>query len=197
MKKKEEKTTEELVKEAQGGNQNSYNELILRNATKLYHIAYSFLRNTEDAEEIVQDTFIRGYKSLKNFRGDSKFETWLYRIVSNLSKNRILWNKRRKIGSNISLTELNNFPNSEDNDFSEYDIPDNKMTPDGILAEKEKENEVLTHFNKLPDKLKEVMFLRHIEDMSYDDIAKLIGCKLGTVKSRISRGREILREKIK
>ncbi len=193
----EEKTTEELVLNAKDGNNDAYNELVKRNATKLYHVAYSFLHNKEDAEEVVQDTFVRGHKALQNFRGDSKFETWLYRIVSNLSRNRILWNNRRRIGSNLSLTELNNFADSDDNDFAEYEIPDNRMTPDGILEEKETEDKVLTHFEQLPDKLKEVMLLRHIEDLSHKDIAQFLNCKLGTVKSRISRGREILRGKMK
>lgn len=187
-----EKTDVELVHELQNGVDIAYDVLISRYASKLFQVSYGLLGNKEDSEEVVQDAFVRAYKAIGQFRGDSSFETWISRIVINLSRNKYKWNKRRGSDVNISMTGK---PPSMDNadDMQELSIPDDKLEPNKMLESIELENRIMTGIKQMPEKLRETMILRHVEDLSYEAIAELLKCKIGTVKSRLARGREVLK----
>ena len=181
-----------LVARMKAGDESAFDELVSRYAAKAYQISFGLLGNSLDAEEVVQDAFMKVHANIEKFRGDSSFSTWFYRIVTNLSRNKYHWHRRRGRGENISLSD-----NSFDDSSSPVDleIPDDHFEPDLLLERIETETTLIDAIKKLPEKLREVIVLRHIEEMSYSDMAELLGCELGTVKSRLARAREALKRK--
>jgi RNA polymerase sigma-70 factor, ECF subfamily len=184
----------EIITSFKTGNHQDFDILIERYSTKLYQIAFGMLSNQQDAEEVVQDAFVRAFRALDKFRGDAKFSTWVHRIVSNLARNRYHWNRRRGSKLNVSLYQPKRSHDDTD-DEHEMLIPDSSMNPGVMLEGAELEQEVMSDFNRLPEKLKQAMLLRHVSEFSYEKIAQTLECKVGTVKSRIARGREIMRNK--
>jgi RNA polymerase sigma-70 factor, ECF subfamily len=180
----------ELIERFVSGDEPAFETLVHKHAPKAYQISFGLLGNKLDAEEVVQDSFIKVYKNLDKFRGDSSFTTWLYRIVTNLSRNKYHWHRRR--GSEVNVSMSNNYC-SENEIQSDMEIPDDRLEPSKALENRETGMKLTNAIKKLSDKLKEVIILRHIEDMSYSDIAGLLHCELGTVKSRLARAREALK----
>jgi RNA polymerase sigma-70 factor, ECF subfamily len=184
----------ELIDALKKGNQTMFPILIERHYTKAYQIAYGILRSNEDAEEVVQDSFTKIHRVLDTFRGDSSFKTWMYRIVSNYAKNRYRWNKRR--GSQQSFSIDSTIPGKDDSQIK-FDLPGNEMSPQRGSSYNELEKGVYRHLESISPLYREVLVLRNLEGYSYEDIAKVLDCKIGTVKSRIARGREELRKRLK
>lgn len=182
----------ELIQRVNNGEEHLYDELVIKYSAKLFQVSYGLLSNRQDAEEVVQDAFVRAFKALKTFRGDASFETWIHRIVVNLSRNKYQWNKRRGSDVNISMT-MEDRSLTDDREGEEMAIPDSRMEPDKVMQEVEFENRVMTGIKNMPDKLKETMILRHVDDLPYEKIAEVLDCKVGTVKSRLARGREMLK----
>ena len=190
----EQKTREEaLLKAFRSGDDAAFDGLIEMYSAKLYKVAYALLGSRQDAEEVVQDTFLRAYRALQAFRGESSLETWLHRITLNLARNKYQWNHRRGSGVNVSLT-VGDDAGGESGAENEQDVPDRRMEPDLVLEQDEIGTNIMKALNSLPDNLRETMLLRHVNDMPYEQIAQKLDCKVGTVKSRLSRGREMLRD---
>ena len=190
----EQKTREEALLQAfRSGDDTAFDGLIGMYSAKLYKVAYALLGSRQDAEEVVQDTFLRAYRALQAFRGDSSLETWLHRITLNLARNKYQWNHRRGSGLNVSLTAGDGADGDSGTD-NEQDVPDRRMEPDLVLEQEEIGTNIMKALNSLPDNLRETMLLRHVNDMPYEQIAQKLDCKVGTVKSRLSRGREMLRD---
>jgi len=190
----EQKTREEALLTAfRGGDAAAFDGLIEMYSAKLYKVAYALLGSRQDAEEVVQDTFLRAYRALGAFRGESSLETWLHRIALNLARNKYQWNHRRGGGLNVSLS-VPEEPDGDPGRETEQDVPDRRMEPDLVLEHEEIGKNIMKALNGLPDNLRETMLLRHVNDMPYDEIARKLDCKVGTVKSRLSRGREMLRD---
>lgn len=186
-------TDTELVAECRDGCRAAFDVLVDRYAGRMYQTAYSLLGNREDSEEVVQDAFVRAYRGIAGFRGASGFETWLHRIVMNLSRNRFHWNRRR--GSEVTVSISGQMAElDDDREPEDLKIPDESLSPEVMAGNAEMEAVVMRGFDGLPDKLRETLVLRHVEEMSYEKIAAALNCKVGTVKSRLARGREILRE---
>lgn len=185
---------EELLSAYRNGDVSAFDGLVELYSAKLYRVAYMLLENKQDAEEVVQDAFIRAYKAFPSFRGDSSFETWMHRITLNLARNRFHWNKRRGMGLHVSLSapQLND-PDST-GPSQDMDLPDMTMQPDQELETHELENDIETIINALPAKFRESLLLRHREEMSYEAIAQTTGVPINTVKTRIKRARELLKE---
>ena len=186
----------ELIKEFKAGRKEVFDELMGLHASKLYQTSFGLLGNRQDAEEVVQDAFVRAYKALGDFRCDSSFETWMHRIVVNLSRNKYHWNKRRGEGLHTSISDRTRQNPLSDTSMTTQDIPlpDNTFGPDRMMEKAEFESNVMQGLKSLPETLREAMVLRHVEDLPYERIAELLECKVGTVKSRLARGREMLRE---
>ncbi len=186
----------ELISEFKAGRKEVFDELMDLHASKLFQTAYGLLGNRQDAEEVVQDAFVRAYKALGEFRCDSSFETWMHRIVVNLARNKYHWNRRRGEGLHTSLSERSKPGPLGDGSLTTQDIPlpDSTYGPDKIMETSEFESNVMRGLESLPDTLREAMVLRHVKDMPYENIAELLECKIGTVKSRLARGREMLRD---
>ena len=145
---------------------------------------------------MVQDAFVRAYRSIGSFRGDSSFETWMHRITLNLARNRFHWNRRRGEGKNVSLSVPEFLSDAPDEllPAPDWDLPDARQSPDRELENLELEANIASIIDSLPEKFRESLVLRHRYDMSYDDIARKTGVPINTVKTRIKRARELLRE---
>ena len=184
---------DELIANVNGGEMRAWEILMNRYATKAYQIAYSILGQIDDSEEVTQDAFVRIYRALPKFRGDSEFSTWMYRIVVNQARNKYRWNKRRGGYSNISLDRE---PENDDLGRQSYDVPDHSKPPDKEIIFKEWEGRIGEEMKKLPSVNREALLLRNIKNLSYEQIAEILDCKVGTVKSRIARAREELRKRL-
>jgi len=184
----------ELVEAFKNGSEEAFDELVRRHSGRIYQTAYGLLGNREDAEEVAQDAFVRAHKALEKFRGDSSFETWIYRIAVNLARNKYMWNKRRGSEMKVSLSQSPSDAGSERDSMEEMSVPDSSGSPDLALESKELETGLRAGLKKLPPALRETMMLRHVNEFSYEKIAGLLDCNIGTVKSRIARGRQMLRD---
>jgi RNA polymerase sigma-70 factor (ECF subfamily) len=151
------------------------------------------LRNQQDAEEVTQDAFIRAHRGLVNFRGESAFSTWLYQIATNLARNRYWYWWRRKRDQSVSIDA----PVSNENDMTLADvIPAEVESPDDITVTQEFVDRISRGMDRLSTKHREILILRNVKNLSYEEIAEILGISVGTVKSRIARARESLRGKL-
>ena len=192
----DQRTREEAFLTAfRNGDDAAFDGLIGMYSAKLYKVAYALLGSRQDAEEVVQDTFLRAYRAIHAFRGESSLETWLHRITVNLARNKRQWNHRRGESVNVSLT-VGEDAGGDSGTESEQDVPDRRLEPDLVLEQDEIGKNIMKALNSLPDNLRETMLLRHVNDMPYEQIAQKLDCKVGTVKSRLSRGRELLRDRL-
>ncbi len=183
-----------LIERFKAGDETAFDRLVDKYSGRAYQIAYGILGNREDAEEVAQDTFVRMNRALMNFRGDSEFTTWMYRIATNLAKNKYRWNKCRGSKVNVSMQEP--IEGGSEDQALYIDVPDERLTPDEKLLFGELQRSTEQELAKLPDNYREALVLRNVKELSYEEIAELLHCKLGTVKSRIARGREELRRNL-
>ena len=184
----------DLIGRWKEGDSAAFDLLVDKHAGKAYQIAYGVLGNKEDAEEVAQDVFVRIHRALARFRGDAEFSTWMYRIALNLARNKYRWNKVRGLRDMVSLDA----PQEGDDGDSRgpLAVPAPKPSPDHAAAFRELEQNIATELETLPPTFREALVLRNMDDMDYHQIASLLGCKLGTVKSRIARAREELRRRL-
>ncbi len=184
---------QELVNRFKGGDQAAFDEMVSRYWDRIYGMVNQLLRNSQDAEEVTQDAFIRAHRGLANFRGDSAFSTWLYQIATNLARNRYWYWWRRKRDKSVSFDA----PVSADNATTLADlIPAEMETPDDITVTQEFIDRIAHGMEKLSAKHREILTLRNIKNLSYEEIADILSISVGTVKSRIARARESLRSKL-
>jgi len=184
---------QELVNRFKGGDQSAFDEMVSRYWDRIYGMVNQLLRNSQDAEEVTQDAFIRAHRGLVNFRGDSAFSTWLYQIATNLARNRYWYWWRRKRDKSVSFDA----PVSADNATTLADlIPAEVETPDDITVTQEFIDRIAQGMERLSAKHREILTLRNIKNLSYEEIADILDISVGTVKSRIARARESLRAKL-
>ena len=176
-----------LVKRAKAGDLRAFDLLVLKYQGRLISTAYKFVKDRHIAEDIAQESFIKSFKSLSTFREDSTFYTWIYRITVNTAKN-FLVSKKRK--DELLQTEL-----SKEGNYVEEAVTAD--TPEDLLNASELKNIILNSVNLLGEDTKTAFSLREFEGLSYEQIAKVIDCPVGTVRSRIFRGREIIDDAIK
>lgn len=182
-----------LVDRFRGGDAGAFEQLVTRYWDRIYGMVHQLLRNQQDAEEVTQDAFIRAHRGLVNFRGDSAFSTWLYQIATNLARNRYWYWWRRKRDKSISFDA----PVSGDNDTTLAElIPAEQETPEDATVTQEFVNRIAECMDKLNEKHREILVLRNVRNLAYEEIAEILGISVGTVKSRIARARESLREQL-
>jgi RNA polymerase sigma-70 factor, ECF subfamily len=173
------------------GDHSAFEKIVLKYQDRVYNLCYRLLGDRDEAEDSAQDIFIKVYRALRGFRFKSSFYTWLYRIVINTCKNRIKSVEYRSAKSRVSI--------DNDRDSREYGIPviiDNRPVPDKTLEQKEKMKRIQEALNSLPPDQKTAVILCDIEGLSYDEIASITKTRLGTVKSKLSRARLGLRNKL-
>lgn len=168
-----------LIKKFQDGDVEAYNQIVYRYKDRLYNFIYRFVNDLDRAEDLVQDTFLKLYTHKHSYREIAKFSTWLYTIAGNLARTELRKIKRRRT---FSVTELS----YEDR---EYIIASSDSGPDDEHVSQNFERNVQRALAELPDDFKTIIILRDIQELSYDEISKIVGVPLGTVKSRINRGR--------
>jgi RNA polymerase sigma-70 factor (ECF subfamily) len=176
-----------LVRRVKAGDYHAFDLLVIKYQSRLVSTALKFSKDLQIAEDIVQDSFIKAFKSINSFREDSTFYTWVYRITVNTAKN-FLVSKKRK--GELLATDLSD-DGSFDIDSLETD------TPDGILKANELKEILFDSLNGLGEETKTALTLREFEGLSYEQISEIVNCPVGTVRSRIFRGREVLEETIK
>lgn len=182
----------EIVQRFNKGETSLFDILVERYSSRAYQIAYGVLGEREDAEEVAQDVFIRIYKALPKFRGDSEFTTWMYRIAMNLARNKYRYNKSRGANKKISMQETVD----ENDNRTLIQVPEPRLAPDDEVDLDEFQKDVMREIDNLPPLYRDALVLRNVEEMSYEQIADVLGCKLGTIKSRIARAREELRRRL-
>jgi len=182
-----------LVDRFKDGDTAAFDQLVNRYWDRIYAMVNQLLRNAEDAEEVTQDAFIRAHRGLGSFRGESAFSTWLYQIATNLARNRYWYWWRRKRDKSVSFDA----PIGPDNETTIAElIPAEQETPEDATVTQEFVNRVAACMEMLNEKHREILILRNVQSLSYEEIAEILGISIGTVKSRIARARESLREKL-
>lgn len=182
----------ETVQECIKGNREAFNVLVEKYYKKIYNLAYRFVGDAEEANDLAQEIFTAAYQNLKKFRGDAKFSTWLFQIATNRGKNRFKYLKRRGYFANRGQAE-----SDEDRDAIQRVIPDLSTNPETLLASKQIQKIVQDAINELDPDHKEIVILRDIEGFSYDEIAQILNLPEGTTKSRLHRARMVVKEKLK
>ena len=179
---------QKLVVRVQQGDKKAFDMLVLKYQLRLAKLVSRFLRNQSDVPDVVQDAFIKAYRALPNFRGDSAFYTWLYRIAINTAKNHLVAQSRKSPANSIDVQDAEDYGASEW--LKEY------ATPEREALASELETTIQQAMGDLPSDLREAITLREIEGLSYEDIAAVMDCPIGTVRSRIFRAREAIDEKL-
>ena len=186
----ERETDQLLVERAQRGDKRAFELLVEKYQRKLGRLLSRLIRDPGEVEDVTQEAFIKAYRALPSFRGDSAFYTWLYRIGINTAKNYLVAMGRRAPTS----TEVE----AEDAEgYAEGELLRDINTPESVLLSKEIAGTVNAAIESLPEELRSAIQLRELEGMSYEEIARLMDCPIGTVRSRIFRAREAIAERLK
>ena len=174
----------ELVRRVQRGDSAAFDLLVRKYQHRTVALIGRYVHDWSEAQDVAQDTFIRAYRAMGNFRGDAQFSTWLHRIAVNTAKNHLVANKRRPPGDDVDIDDAEQFESGlrlRDND-----------TPERELMRHEMEQTVMRAVEALPEELRVAITLREVEGLSYEEIAQQMQCPIGTVRSRIFRARDAI-----
>lgn len=180
----------ELVKKSMQGDNQAFDELVYLYQNKVYALAFRYMGNEDDAYDMAQETFIKAYRSLRSFKGDSSFSTWIYRIATNVCLDEIRRRKRR-----VTPLSLDEPLATLDGDEVEREIADESLNPEQIYEQKEFAETVQLLLDEMKPEHKIAIVLRDMMELSYEEIASVLNCSIGTVKSRINRARTIFQKK--
>lgn len=178
----------QLVERVQRGDKNAFNLLVHKYQGKVINLIARYIRNQADVADVAQEAFIKAYRALPNFRGESAFYTWLYRIAVNTAKNHLAAQGRRTPANDVDAEEAEYYEGADA--LREVDSPERLMLSDEIKAV------VFETLETLPEELRMAITLRELDGMSYEDIAKVMDSPVGTVRSRIFRAREAIDKKL-
>jgi RNA polymerase sigma-70 factor, ECF subfamily len=185
---KGEQLDQDLVLRVQRGDKSAYDLLVIKYQHKIVQLVNRYVKDPAEAQDVAQEAFIKAYRALGKFRGDSAFYTWLYRIAINTAKNYLVARSRRNSDYEIDIQDAEQFQNA----------PELKAmdTPDQLLMNEEIIEVIKSAIDKLPEEMKIAITLREFEGMSYEEIAEAMECPVGTVRSRIFRAREAIDKKL-
>lgn len=178
-----------LVEMVQRGDKAAFDVLVLKYQHKVLKLVTRYVRDPVEAEDIAQEAFIKAYRALPSFRGESAFYTWLYRIAANTAKNVLVSSRRRLVDYSLDL--------QDPEDYAAQVLLKDGDTPEGMLLTEEIRQTVTDAMQQLPDDLREAITLRELEGLSYEEIAVVMECPVGTVRSRIFRAREAIDKKLR
>jgi RNA polymerase sigma-70 factor (ECF subfamily) len=181
-----------FVEKLRAGDAQAFDKLITRYSSDIYALLFRLTSDGEEAADLTQETFLRAFKAINGFRGDSDLKTWLYRIAINESRNKFRWWKRRRREKTVSLED--NIGNSEAVYYET--IADSASNPEQETLRREREHILQNALKELPAIFREPIVLFDIEGLSYDEICKTLDLNLGTLKSRLARGRKELKSKL-
>ncbi len=177
-----------LVKRVQQGDKQAFNLLVLKYQTKIVNLVMRYVRDPDEANDVAQEAFLKAYRALPRFRGDSAFYTWLYRIAVNTAKNYLVAAKRRPVEYDLDLQD----PEQYDMQARLKDID----SPERVIMKDEVQRTINEAIQDLPEDLRTAIVLRELEGMTYEEIAETMECPVGTVRSRIFRAREAISKRI-
>ncbi|MDF2177994.1 RNA polymerase sigma factor RpoE [Aliiglaciecola sp. CAU 1673] len=180
----EQQTDQQLVERVQQGDKNAFNLLVIKYQHKVAHLVSRYVKNTGDVADVAQETFIKAYRALPSFRGESAFYTWLYRIAVNSAKNYLVAQGRKPPANDVDAEEADFYDGS--------DALKENSSPERTLMSEQMEKLLFEAVDALPEELRMAITLRELEGLSYEDIATVMDCPVGTVRSRIFRAREAI-----
>ena len=181
-------TDQQLVQRSQRGDLRAFDLLVLKYQGRIAALVSRYVSDAGEVEDVTQEAFIKAYRALGKFRGDSAFYTWLYRIAANAAKNHLVA-KGRRPGADATIEDAEG--------FDEGGLLSESASPEALAMGEELAEVVESALNELPDELKAALMLREFDGLSYDDIADVLGCPVGTVRSRIFRAREAVDQRVK
>lgn len=184
----EQHVDQQLVDRVKRGDKKAFDVLVLKYQHRVIKLISRYVHDSNEVLDVAQEAFLKAYRALPSFRGDSQFYTWLYRIAINTAKNHLVSQGRRPPASDIDLADAEHLEGTED--LKEY------STPEEFLLKDEVEKTVVEAMESLPDDLRTAITLREIEGLSYEEIAEAMACPVGTVRSRIFRAREAINSRL-
>lgn len=182
-------TDQQLVARVQKGDSRAFDLLVLKYQHRIFGLISRYVRDADEVQDVAQEAFIKAYRALPRFRGESAFYTWLYRIAINTAKNHLVSRSRRPPGSDVEIEDAEYYVNGE----ALHEIE----TPESALFGAELKLVVERAISELPEDLRTAVTLREFDGLSYEDIAEIMECPVGTVRSRIFRAREAIDSKVK
>ncbi len=180
---------QQLVKRVQVGDKRAFDMLVIKYQHKVFSIIGRYIRDQSEVQDVAQEAFIKAYRALPNFRGDSAFYTWLYRIAINTAKNHLVSRSRRPPARDVDVDDAEFYTGA--------DLLKDVASPENTLQCQELEAMVDLAIRELPEDLRTAVTLREMEGLSYEDIAAIMDCPVGTVRSRIFRARETIEKRIR
>ena len=181
-------TDQQLVQRSQRGDLRAFDLLVLKYQGRIAALVGRYVSDAGEVEDVTQEAFIKAYRALAKFRGDSAFYTWLYRIAANAAKNHLVA-KGRRPGADATIEDAEG--------FDEGGLLSESASPEALAMGEELADVVESSLKELPDELKAALTLREFDGLSYDEIADVLGCPVGTVRSRIFRAREAIDQRVK
>jgi RNA polymerase sigma-70 factor (ECF subfamily) len=183
-----EQLDEDLVLRVQRGDKSAFDLLVIKYQHRIIQLVNRYVKDPSEAQDVAQESFIKAYRALGNFRGDSAFYTWLYRIAINTAKNYLVSRSRRSSDYQVDIQDAEALENAPQLQGME--------TPERLLLNQEIIDTIKTAIDKLPEDMRTAIMLREFEGMSYEEIAEAMDCPVGTVRSRIFRAREAIDNKL-
>jgi len=178
-----------LVERVQKGDKQAFDVLVLKYQNKIIQLVYRYVHDSDEARDVAQEAFIKAYKAIGRFRGESAFYTWIYRIAINTAKNYLVASGRRPPRADIDAQDAEQYEGATG--LKEY------ATPERVLLKDEIQETIARAIDELPDDLRTAITLRELEGLSYEEIAQTMECPIGTVRSRIFRARDAIDSKLK
>lgn len=175
---------QQLVERVQQGDKRAFDLLVLKYQHKIISVVNRYVRDSADVQDVVQEAFIKAYRALENFRGDSAFYTWMYRIAINTAKNYLISRGRRPPSSDVDVDDAEHYAGNEN--LQDFDTPETTLFCEQLQAAVE------STIENLPEDLRTAVTLREMDGLSYEEIADVMKCPVGTVRSRIFRAREAI-----
>ena len=184
----EQVSDQRLVERAKQGDNRAFDLLVLKYQSRMASVVARYIRDHHEVADVTQEAFVKAYRALPNFRGDAQFYTWLYRIAINTAKNHLVAKSRRPPDVDKDI---------ETGEFSDYSgVLEAEERPDQLLARDQLQTVVMKALEDLPEDIRTALTLREFDGLSYEDIAEIMSCPVGTVRSRIFRGRESIEKAI-
>ncbi len=182
-------TDQVLVERVQAGDKSAFDLLVKRYQHKIIGLIGRYVQDQSEALDVAQETFIKAYKALDSFRGESAFYTWLYRIATNTAKNYLVTRSRRPPGTDVDIDDV--LQAESESELREIETPENNLYRDELFSV------MASTLEALPEELRVALTLRELEGMSYEEIAEVMDCPIGTVRSRIFRARDAIDKELK
>lgn len=180
---------QQLVERVQRGDKRAFDLLVVKYQHKIFSVVRRYIRENADAQDVVQEAFVKAYRALESFRGDSAFYTWMYRIAINTAKNHLILRGRRPPDTDVDIDDAEHFSSNEW--LRDTNSPESSLFCDQL------QTAVVQTISELPEELRTAITLREIEGLSYEEIADVMECPVGTVRSRIFRAREAIDKVVK